>query len=114
MFKKLGLLVIVAVMLSVAAGVVMAQGEAKTEIAGAVMEAAVPAVSVNVGNKICPVTGVKIENPGEHTVEYQGKIYNLCDSAGKDEFLQDPDKYVAKVAEEMAKEQAAPAAEIQQ
>ncbi len=111
MFKRSGLLIMVALFSVV--GVAMAQEEAKTEITGAVVEATVPAV-VNVGNKVCPVSGVKIEKLGENTVEYQGKIYNLCNSAGKDEFLQDPDKYVAKVAEEMAKEQAVPAVQVQQ
>lgn len=113
MFKKLGLLAVAVALLS-AVGVAMAQEEAKTVTAGAVVEATVPAVAVNVGNKICPVSGVKIEKLGENTVEYQGKVYNLCDPAGKDEFLKDPDKYAAKVAEEMAKEQVAPAVQMQQ
>lgn len=112
MFKRSGLLVMAVLFFVV--GAAMAQEEAKTVTAGAAMEAAVPAASVNVGNKVCPVTGNDIDKLGENTVEYQGKIYNLCCPACKDEFLKDPDKYVTKVAEEMAKEQAVPAVQVQQ
>ena len=48
-------------------------------------QAAAP-VAVEVGNKICPVSGDKIPAPGEKgdmgdnpvKIEYKGKIYNLC------------------------------------
>jgi len=119
MFKKLGIAVIVVCALLVVAGVVMAQQASKKEIAPSapsapsavtvteVTPAAAPAVAVNVGNKICPVTGMTIAKEGEYTVEYEGKVYNLCSSACKDEFLKDPKTYVAKVDEELAKEKVA-------
>jgi len=57
------------------------------------------ATSVNVGNKICPVTGDKVD--GKTTYEYQGKIYNFCCPACIDEFKKDPAKYIKKVEEEL-------------
>lgn len=59
------------------------------------------AVQVNVGNKVCPVSGEAIADPGKDTVEYDGKVYNLCCPMCKEEFLKNPEKYVAKVDEEM-------------
>jgi len=56
-------------------------------------------VSVNVGNKICPVTGNEVD--GKTTYEYQGKIYNFCCPACIDEFKKDPEKYIKKVEEEL-------------
>lgn len=57
------------------------------------------AKAVNVGNKICPVTGDKVD--GKTTYEYQGKIYNFCCPACIDEFKKDPGKYIKKVEEEL-------------
>ncbi|MDD4182808.1 MAG: YHS domain-containing protein [Candidatus Omnitrophica bacterium] len=57
------------------------------------------ATSVNVGNKICHVTGNKVD--GKTTYEYQGKIYNFCCPARIDEFKKDPEKYIKKVEEEL-------------
>jgi YHS domain-containing protein len=51
---------------------------------------------------VCPVMGEPITNPGEYTVEYDGKVYNLCCAACKEQFLKDPAKYIAKVKEEIA------------
>ena len=65
--------------------------------------------AVNVGNKICPVTGEKIDEKTKVTYEYQGKIYNFCCAACPDEFKKDPGKYIKKVEEELkgeSKEQA--------
>ncbi|MDO8489261.1 MAG: YHS domain-containing protein [Candidatus Omnitrophota bacterium] len=59
--------------------------------------------SVNVGNKICPVSGEKVgEGMEPATYEYQGKIYNFCCSACIPEFKKDPEKYIKKVNEEPA------------
>lgn len=65
--------------------------------------------AVEVGNKICPVSGDKILAPGEkgamgETVkyEYNGKIYNLCCEMCVKDFKKDPEKY-SKIAEEEAK-----------
>ncbi len=60
---------------------------------------------VNVGNKICPVTGEKIE-AGEGmtpvTYEYEGKIYNFCCPECIDIFKSDPKKYIAIVEKELS------------
>ena len=57
--------------------------------------------AVNVGNKICPVTGEKIEEKAKMAYEYKGKIYNLCCSACVEEFKKNPDKYIQIVNEEL-------------
>lgn len=50
-----------------------------------------------VGNKICPVTGGKIEKKTEVTYEYKGKIYSFCCAACIPEFQKNPEKYIGKV-----------------
>jgi len=58
--------------------------------------------AVNVGNKICPVSGGKVGQGMEAvTYEYQGKIYNFCCAMCIDEFKKDPEKYIKKVEEEL-------------
>ncbi|MDD5108638.1 MAG: YHS domain-containing protein [Candidatus Omnitrophica bacterium] len=57
--------------------------------------------SVNVGNKICPVSGEKIDEKLKVTYEYEGKVYNFCCSGCISEFKKDPDKYIKKVNEEL-------------
>ena len=64
--------------------------------------------AVEVGNKICPVSGDKIPAPGEkgemgETIkyEYNGKIYNLCCTMCVKDFKKNPEKY-SKIAEEEA------------
>ncbi len=114
MFKKLGLVIVVLSVLFVVAGIAMAQEEAKTETTAPVVTEAAPAaeVPVSAGNKICPVTGENIKELGKDTVEYKGKVYNLCCPMCKEEFLKDPDKYISKVNEELAAEKTeAPAKE---
>lgn len=65
--------------------------------------------AVEVGNKICPVSGNKIPAPGEKgemgeavQYEYNGKIYNLCCEMCIKDFKKDPEKY-SKIAEEEVK-----------
>jgi YHS domain-containing protein len=60
--------------------------------------------AVNVGNKICPVSGGKIVELTKATYEYEGKIYNFCCAMCIDSFKQDPQKYLKKVAEEQKSE----------
>ncbi|MFA4889560.1 MAG: YHS domain-containing protein [Candidatus Omnitrophota bacterium] len=71
-------------------------------------EASKEAVSeaVNVGNKICPVSGEKVGEGGMELVayEYEGKIYNFCCASCVDEFKKDPGKYIKKVDEELQAE----------
>src|SRR5665213_2650859 len=58
---------------------------------------------IEVGNKICPVTGNKVGEMGppiKH--EYNGKIYNLCCGMCPRTFDRDPAKY-AKIAEDEVK-----------
>ncbi|MCM8776225.1 MAG: YHS domain-containing protein [Candidatus Omnitrophica bacterium] len=50
---------------------------------------------VDVGNKICPVTGTKVS--GSYFVTYQGKRYGLCCPMCEEMFLKDPDKYIARL-----------------
>lgn len=69
-------------------------------------QASAPAESaaVNVGNKICPVSGDKINEETKATYEYEGKIYNFCCPACIDEFKKEPQKYIKKIEEEKQKE----------
>ncbi len=62
---------------------------------------AVSKEAVNVGNKICPVSGDKIIEETKSTFEYKSKVYNLCCPVCIDEFKKDPDKYIKKVNEEL-------------
>jgi YHS domain-containing protein len=56
---------------------------------------------VNVGNTVCPVLGTKITPGTTPTVEYNGKLYNVCCSMCVGEFKSNPEKYVAIVEKEM-------------
>lgn len=73
--------------------------EHKHEEHEATMETAKEAV--NVGNKICPVSGEKIDEKMKSTYEYEGKVYNFCCPMCIDEFKKDPEKYIKKVEEEL-------------
>lgn len=52
---------------------------------------------VDVGNKICPVTGQKIDENTKATYEYDGKIYNFCCQMCVGKFKGDPQKYIKKI-----------------
>ncbi|MDP2941920.1 MAG: YHS domain-containing protein [Candidatus Omnitrophota bacterium] len=60
--------------------------------------------AVDVGNKICPVMGEKINEKTKATYEYKGKIYNFCCPACIDEFKKNPEKYIKKIEAEKKKE----------
>lgn len=60
--------------------------------------------AINVGNKICPVTGDKIDEKTNTTYEYEGKIYNFCCPMCISSFKKNPEKYIKKIEEEKAKE----------
>ena len=83
MFKKMAMLLFVSVLV-LGAVKLYAQGQA-----------------VDVGNKICPVTGEKINDKLKVTYEYEGKIYNFCCAGCPDEFKKDPQKYIKKVEAEL-------------
>lgn len=61
--------------------------------------------SQNIGNKICPVSGEKIDASTNATYEYQGKIYNFCCPGCIDEFKKDPEKFIKKIEEEKSDHQ---------
>jgi len=96
MFKKVLISLVVGMFILGAGRFIFAQSEEiDTELS------APETVSAeNVGNKICPVSGEKIDEEMKATYEYEGKIYNFCCSACIDEFKKDPEKYIEKVAEE--------------
>lgn len=61
--------------------------------------------AIEVGNKICPVSGKSIEVMGELvSVEYNGKIYNLCCEMCAKSFKKDPEKYIKIIEENMEEE----------
>ena len=58
-------------------------------------------VPVNVGNTVCPVMGTKVEPGKALTVEYGGKLYNVCCPICVKEFKKNPKKYVTIVEKQM-------------
>lgn len=53
--------------------------------------------AVDAGNKLCPISGEPVSEGS--FVEYQGKRYGLCCPGCAKEFLKDPEKYLAVLAE---------------
>lgn len=107
MFKKISMLLIVAVFITGISGLLYAMSchgnsgySQDQQFAQAQSEQAPGTAGANVDNKICPVTGDKINETTKSTVKYDGKIYNLCCSACIDVFKSDPQKYIKKVEEE--------------
>ena len=93
-------LLAVAVMVLAFAGVVRAENE----VAAAAAPAA-QAAPVEIGNKICPISGEKVGEMGKvETIEYKGKVYNLCCPMCKKDFLKDPEAAIKKLEESMAAE----------
>ncbi len=60
--------------------------------------------AVDAGNKICPVSGEKIDEKTKVTYEYEGKIYNFCCDMCIPTFKKDPQNYIKKVEEELKSE----------
>jgi YHS domain-containing protein len=84
-----------------AAGAIATENVA-AEGAPAAAAAALQTPAVNVGNKICPVSGDAIGSMGvPATVEYEGKIYNICCVACAKTFNSDPQKYIAIINTEL-------------
>lgn len=54
---------------------------------------------IEVGNKICPVSGEEIKEEEAYKFEYEGKVYNLCCSMCVKDFKKDPQKYIEKPEE---------------
>jgi YHS domain-containing protein len=58
--------------------------------------------TVNIANKICPISGQPVEAMGAPVpVEYNGKMYNLCCKMCAKDFQADPEKFMKKAEEEM-------------
>ncbi len=60
---------------------------------------------VEVGNKICPVSGEEIQKAqmgGPVKIEHNGKMYGLCCAMCIKNFKKDPDKYAAIADKEVA------------
>jgi YHS domain-containing protein len=86
-------------------GIAFAQTKIQTQTEVETVTQVTPEEAINVGNKICPVSGEKIEEDMEPvTYEYEGKIYNFCCPMCIDEFKKDPEKYIQKVEEELQAE----------
>ncbi len=71
-------------------------------LASLIVFPALTMAAVEVGNKLCPVSGQAVGEMGpivKH--EYNGKIYNLCCKMCAKDFDKDPEKF-SKMAEEEA------------
>jgi YHS domain-containing protein len=64
-----------------------------------------PSESVNVGNKICPVSGEVIGEETKATYEYNGKVYNFCCEGCIGKFKANPAKYIKIIEEEKSNSQ---------
>lgn len=65
------------------------------------------AESMDVDNKICPVSGEKIGSMGEgFKVVHEGKTYNLCCPGCEKQFKKDPEKYIEIINQELEKGEA--------
>jgi hypothetical protein len=62
--------------------------------------ATAPAAKVDVGNTKCIVT---LEDVGDDTLEYQGKLYHICCSSCIKKFNKDPEKYLKPFAADPAR-----------
>jgi YHS domain-containing protein len=60
---------------------------------------------VNAGNIVCPVMGTKVVPGKSITVEYNGKLYNVCCPVCVKEFKKDPEKYDRIVEEQVKRAQ---------
>lgn len=59
--------------------------------------------AVEVGNKLCPVSGEEVGKMGPAVkLEHEGKIYNLCCAMCAKDFKNDPAKFAKKAEDEVA------------
>ena len=93
MFKRMVFIVCVGIFFFEGIGLSYSQQEEKDATTHATVQ------KVVVGNKICPVSGEKINEDTKATYEYKGKIYNLCCAACIEAFKNNPEKYI-QIAEE--------------
>jgi len=61
--------------------------------------------AVNIGNKICPVSGELISDVGDGKgvqIEHKGKIYNVCCKFCAKDFKKDPEKFIKIIENNLA------------
>ncbi len=106
-------LILALAILGVSASLVLAQESSDKAIGSSkivVVDDSDPTKAVEVGNKICPVSGDQVPAPGEkgemgdHPVKivYKGKIYNLCCPMCIKDFKKNPKKYSAIADKEVS------------
>ena len=101
-------LILSVAILGLSSGVVLAQEGTKDQVT--VVNVGTHSKAIEVGNKVCPVSGDKIPVPGEKgtmgdkpvKVEYRGKIYNLCCKMCVKDFKKHPEKYSAIADKEVS------------
>ena len=105
---KTKLLILALAVLSLPGGFVLAQEAQKTEAVQVVSSTTPTSNAVEVGNKICPVSGEKVPASGEKgqmgeavKIMYKGKIYNLCCPMCIKDFKNNPEKYSAIADQEV-------------
>jgi len=104
MIRKIIVSLVVALVIAGVSGVSFAMcGMCGT---GETHEATAPAQTkvIDVGNKVCPVMGEKIDAKTKVTQEYNGKNYNLCCPKCVSEFQKDPKKYAGIADKEVSSE----------
>ncbi len=89
-------------MMAFVSGIGYAMGDAANGVSSTKETAQVK----NVGNKICPVSDSVIKKGEGGSVEYGGKVYNLCCAMCSKDFKKDPKKYIQKVEAMQKKAQA--------
>lgn len=92
-------LLVVSLILALMMGVVVFAQE-PTEKPANVEKASAPdaGTKVEVGNKICPISGEEVGGMGEIVkYEYKGKIYNLCCPMCEKDFKKDPEAAIKKL-----------------
>ena len=90
----------------------MGQGQPMGSMMSDQKEKTATSQAVEVGNKICPVSGDEVPVLGEKGAmgdepvkyEYNGKIYNLCCAMCAKDFKKNPEKYSKIADDEVAKE----------
>ena len=113
--KSAIIILVTAILISFSGYVFAAEGMNQNEKMGSTMsdqkETTTTSKAVEVGNKICPVSGDKIPAPDEKgdmgeaiKHEYNGKIYNLCCKMCAKDFKKNPEKYSKIAEDEVAKE----------
>lgn len=90
--------------------ITFADGEGPMNPTDVIADQTVPAVpvaaaagAVEVGNKICPISGHKVGEMGEVVkIEHDGKLVNLCCAMCKKDFNADPAKFTKAAEDEVA------------